>query len=388
MNGWEKDQMASITKRGNTYRIRISLGYDMVGNQIVKSTTFTPPAGVTEGKARKLAQEFASEYERKCRGQVSLRENMRLSEMCSWYLDNYATNELKEISAYNYNAAIQNHILPALGNCKLKDLSPAMLTRFYKDLCQKPEGAISPSSVKKIHTVLSSILSFGVKQGFILQNPCQRATLPKIKKEERPFLNDNQLRQLLEMLEEYSVFSTAIKLLIYTGIRSGECLGLQWDDIDFDSGVLSVRHTLTYAFKHWSLTEPKTQNSVRSLKLAKEAVDLLKLHRAKQVEQRLKIGSMWKYPNMVFTTSTGNYYDRSLLNTQFKKIIAGTDLEGVTLHSLRHSNATLLINSGIPLKVVSQHLGHSSIEVTADIYSHVLESSRAKVADTLELKLK
>ena len=380
--------MASITKRGNTYRIRVSLGYDMAGEQIIKSTTFTPPPGVTEGKAKKLAQEYAFEYERKCRGQVSLRENMRLSEMCTWYLDNYAANELKEISTYNYQAAIEHHILPALGNCKLKDLSPAMLTRFYKDLCQKPDGAISPSSVKKVHTILSSILTFGVKQGFILQNPCQRASLPKIKKKERPFLDDAQLRQLLEMLEEYSTFTTAIKLLIYTGMRAGECLGLQWDDIDLESGVLSIRHTLTYAFKQWSLTEPKTQNSVRSMKLAQEAIDLLKLHRAKQREQRLMVGSAWKYQDMVFTTNTGNYYDRSLLNTQFKRLIAGTSLEGVTLHSLRHSNATLLINSGIPIKVVSQHLGHSSIEITADIYSHVLESSRAKVADALELKLK
>jgi len=360
----------------------------MAGEQIVKSTTFTPPPGVTEGKARKLAQEFAHEFERKCHGQAALRENMRLSEMCTWYMENYAANELKEISAYNYRAAIEHHILPALGNCKLKDLSPAMLTGFYKNLCQKQNGAISPSSVKKVHTILSSILTFGVKQGFILQNPCQKATLPKVKQEERPFLDDTQLRQLLAMLEEYSTFSTAIRLLIYTGIRSGECLGLKWDDIDFETGVLSIRHTLTYAFKQWSLTEPKTKNSVRSIKLPREALDLLKLHRAKQREQRLMVGSLWKYPNMVFTTSTGNYYDRSLLNTQFKRLLAGTSLEGVTLHSLRHSNATLLINSGIPLKVVSQHLGHSSIEVTADIYSHVLESSRAKVADALELKLK
>lgn len=376
--------MATVNKRGNTFQIVVSLGLDVNGKKIRKTTTYKPPENTTPKKAEKLAHEFAIEFEKKCKGMTSLNENMRFCDMAEWFIDNYAKNELKEITAYNYESQIKNHLLPELGNIKLKDFTPAKITAFFKT------RAYAPATCRKVYVILQSIFARAVEQGFIKETPCTKAViLPKAKqpKEKKPFLNEHQAKDLLKMVENSTQFNRIIKVLLYTGMRSGECLALRWQDIDFENKTIHIENTLTdVGGKHW-LQPPKTKTSNRYIALSDTLAKLFLEQKQYNDEKIAKLGNDYKYAEMVFTTDSGNYVDRSGLNTQFRRFVKNTPFDFITLHSLRHCNATLLINSGIDLKIVSELLGHSDVSTTANVYADVLDSAKAKVADLISLKL-
>ena len=375
--------MATITKIKDSYKIRVSQGYDIYGKQIIKSTTFKPPSNVTPGKAEKLAREYSVEFEKKCRGLTELRENMRFSDLADWYFENYAINQLKEITVYNYRSQLNKHIIPEFGNTKLKDFNSTKLTAFFNNI------KLAPVTARKVYIIMQSIFARAVEQGFIINTPCKNVILPKNKTptEKKPFLDEHQAKALLKMLEEYSQFNTIIKTLLYTGMRSGEALALRWSDIDFKNKIIHIENTLTdVAGKHW-LQPPKTANSKRYIGMSDVLSNILSEHKQKQSEKITALGSFYKYPEMVFTADTGNYVDRSQLNTVFRRFVKDTDFDFATLHTLRHCNATLLINSGVDLKIVSEHLGHCDIGVTANVYADVLASSKAKVANMISLSL-
>ena len=149
-----------------------------------------------------------------------------------------------------------------------------------------------------------------------------------------------------------------------------------------------IRHTLTDVGGKHFLTTPKTATSIRDLCVSDDFLALLKKHKVEQHKLQMAIGSDFAHPEMVFTSATGNYKDRSSLNTSLKRFLKGTDFEYLTLHKLRHTNATLLLNNGVDLKILSEHLGHANIQITADTYTAVLDSSRKKTADIMEQILK
>lgn len=377
--------MATITKRGNNFRIKVSLGYDMNRKQIIKSTTFTAPDGVTPKKAEKLAQQYAFEFEQHCKGYIQLNESMRFSELADWYFENYAPVELKESTAYTYKGQYNKHIAPVLGNVKVKDITTPKLTQIM--LSYK----LNPATVRKIYIVIQSIFHRGVEQGFIRESPCRNVILPKNRnKKKRPVLDEQQTRDFLTLLETKpwdEDVKRIIKVLLYTGMRCGECLALSWEDIDFDNMTISINHNLAdVGGKHY-LTTPKTESSIRTIGMSKILANILKEQKQYIKELSEALGSSFAHPEMVFTSALGNYHDRNALNTSFKRFLKGTGYEFLTLHQLRHCNATLLLNSGVDLKIVSEHLGHCDIGVTANIYADVLKSTKAKVADLISLKL-
>jgi integrase len=376
--------MPNIQKRGNSFKLTVSLGYSTEGKQIRKTTTYTPPDNVSPGKAEKLAEKAFYEFEQKCKGNTSLNENMRFSELCNWYFANYAASELKEVTSFNYKIDAEKHIIPVFGNYKLKDITTAKISEFYKSL------ELSPSSVKKIHTIFSSIMHCAVKQGFISKNPCQNTIRPKKEYSEKAYLTEEQAKQLLMLTSEYSTFNTAVQLLLYTGMRKGECLGLMWDDIDFDNYTITIHHTLSYANKRWFLAEPKTFKSMRTIKVEDDIIQILLYHREKEMKRQEILGDTFMHPEMVFTSEErGNYIDASFFNKKFKSFVAKNGLPtALTTHSLRHTNATLLFSSDTPVKVVSEHLGHCNTRVTEDTYVHVIEKSKVKVAHTISRILK
>ena len=377
--------MANINKRGNTYRIRVYVGTDGNGKKIIKTTTFVPPYDVSPKKAEKLAQEFAFAFERRCKGYPQLNENMRFAELAEWYFENYAPVELKEGTLYNYKSAYKNHIAPAFGNVKVKDITTPRLTQFVQSIKRHPE------TVRKIYVVIQSIFHRGVEQGFIRDTPCRNVILPKNKsKKKKPVLDEEQTKRFMELLETKNCdldIKRMIKVLLYTGLRSGEMLALSWDDINFQDMTISIEHNLAdVGGKHW-LTTPKTESSVRTIGMSQTLADIFREQKKYQEQLIEALEDSFAHPEMVFTSANGNYRDRTSLGTSFRRFLKGTEFDFLTLHQLRHCNATLLLNSGVDLKVVSEHLGHCDIGVTANVYADVLKSTKAKVANLIELKL-
>lgn len=378
--------IANKNKNGEiiSYRIRVSLGYDLNSNQIQKTTTFRLPPNTSESKGRKMAAEYAVEFERHCRGYSTLKENMRFSELAEWYFQNYATVELKETTAYNYKSAYKNHLAAKLGNMKLKDITTPKITELMQSLNLKP------ITVKKIYVVLQSIFARGVEQGFIRDTPCKHVILPKRRKIKKLSLDEEQVKEFLALLDTKKWsddFKTIIRVLLFTGMRSGECLALMWSNIDFDNRSISINHTFADIGGRHFLTQPKTESSLRTIGMSEALCDILTKHKAQQMRLVESLGSKCAHPEMVFTSASGNYRDRQSVYHSLKRFTKGTQFEDMTLHQLRHCNATLLLNNGVDLKIVSEHLGHSGVEVTANVYADVLKSSKAKVAELISLKL-
>ncbi|MBR7184694.1 MAG: site-specific integrase [Clostridia bacterium] len=383
-----------IIQRGNSYTFTVALGMDSNGKQIRKTTTFTPPEGMTERKADKLAKEEYIHFKNRCKGMSAFNENMRFHDLVEDYFKVYAPNKLKPITIYNYRKMIDYRFLPYLGNKKLKDINTAMLTDFFNtqaDIDREGNSrALAPATVKRLYIIMQSLFSFATSQRYIKESPCAGVILPskeETDEEKRRYLTESELARFLPLFDGYSVFNTIVKLLLYTGLRAGEALGLQWQDIDFKNNFIMVNHTLSEVGGKHILTTPKTKNSKRTIAISSTVASLLREHRKHQWELQIALGADFAHPEMVFTSDRGNYKSRSNLNTSFHRFLKGTEFEFLTLHSLRHCNATLLLNSGVDIKIVSDHLGHSTISTTANIYADVLESSKRKTAEIIEFTL-
>mgnify|MGYP000776505615 FL=1 len=259
--------MAAIDKRGNTFRIRVFVGTDANGKKIMKSTTFTPPTYTTPKRAEKLAQEFAFEFERQCKGYISFNENMRFSELADWYFTNFAPVELKASTVYTYTGQYKKHIKPVLGNMKLKDITTPKLTQVMQSY------NLNPATVRKLYVIIQSIFKRDMEQGFLRDNPCHNVILPKNKEQHKVMaLTEDELKHFVKMLDEKPCdedVKRIIRVLLYTGMRSGECFALRWEDVDFENMSISIKHTLNDIGGKHELTPPKTKKSIRTIGMSK-----------------------------------------------------------------------------------------------------------------------
>jgi len=382
-----------IVQRGKSYTFTVALGMDVNGKQIRKTRTWSPPEKMTEKKADKLAKEAYIEFKNQCRGISSLNEHMRFKDLAEEYFKVYAPNKLKPRTAYDYEKLVNFRLLDYFGNKKLRDITPGMLSEYFCNMTIKKKGEVlpmAPATVRKTYTTMQSIFTFAVSQQYIKETPCKGVVLPGkdvTRDEKRKSLTEEELPEFIALFKDYSTLNVIVKTLLFTGMRSGEALGLQWEDIDFERRLIRIRHNLTDIGGTHFLTTPKTKSSKRTIFMNETLFNLLKEHRAKQHEIIFALGKEFAHPEMVFTSDLGNYKDRSALNTSFRRFLKGTDFEFMTLHCLRHSNATLLLNSGVDIKVVSEHLGHSDVGTTANIYTDVLDSMRRKTAEVIEFKI-
>lgn len=382
--------MANITKRNGSYLIRVSMGRDANRKQIIRSTTYKPPEGISEKKAEKLANAFAVDFENKCRYYSQYNENMKFSELAEWYFNNYSEVELKSVTAMNYKSQYNNHIKEYLGHKRLKEFTPLMLTDYLKMLHTK--DGLSASTCRKVYIVVQSIFKRGLEQGFLRENPCHNVILPKDKNKSKKRYSltvEETIRfiQLVKNSDKDADVKRIIIFLLFTGTRIGECLALNWEDIDFENRSIHIRHTLAKGPNGLFLDTPKTSSSYRTIGMNDTAFDILKEQKAYCADLKYALGNKYAHPEMVFPSGLGNYRDRSSVYHSLGRITVGTEFADMTLHKLRHCNATILLNSGVELKMISEHLGHSGVEITANIYADVLQSQKIKMANILELKL-
>lgn len=256
------------------------------------------------------------------------------------------------------------------------------LFEVYRDM-----EPLSQRTVLHYHRVLSVILAKAVQWGYINNNPAERAEKPKVKRKESPYLEEDEVRRMLDLLQhEPIMWRTVITFDLFSGLRRGELLGLKWGNVDLDSQLLKVERTFNYTpgIGNYEGTT-KTDSSQRPMKLSRSAVLLLLEYKAWQDEQRDKLGDAWKNDaDRVFTTEFGTPIQPSRLTKWFRDFIDRSGLPHVTVHSLRHTYASLLISDGVPLTVVSHQLGHSQTSTTANIYAHVIAAAEAKAQETID----
>jgi integrase len=305
------------------------------------------------------------------------------SLMVARYLERWLADSVRDTvkaTTYEtYERLMRLHLIPALGRVKLKNLTPAHVRGLYRE---KLDSGLSPASVQRVHALLHKALKQAVNDGLVARNVTQAVKAPRQQRKEIPTLNQEQARIFLEAAKGDRLEALYL-LAIHTGLRQGELLGLKWGDVDLDRGTLQVRRILSAAKNGPTFTTPKN-NQGRSVRLTAQAMQALRDHRKRQVEERLKHDGFWQDYGFVFTTLVGTPLNRhNVFSRSFKPLLRRAELPDMPFHALRHSFATLMLSGGEHPKVVQEIMGHSGIRVTMDFYSHVLPDMQKGAVDRL-----
>ena len=376
--------MATITKRGNTYRIRTSCGYDVNGKQVIKSTTYKPQPGMSDKAIEKEVNRQAVLFEEQCKLGQSVTAAKFETFAGEWFRD-YAELKLKRNTICSYHS-IKKRIYAALGHIRIDKITPLDIQRFVSSLVA---DGLATSNVKRHVRLVSVILSYAVRKRILTYNPCSTVDYPKAPEQERDFYTVEEVRHLLELLrnegEEAKPFAMFFTLAAYTGCRRGELSGLEWKDVDFDNDTITIARAYyydTYRREYFTDT-PKTKKSRRSLKLPTKVMETLKEFKAWQDKQREICGDSWVETDRLFTQWNGEPMRTKKPAEYLAKLSERTGIRRVNIHSFRHFHASALINSGIDVVTVQTALGHSTAAITLSIYSHAFNSAQTRAMEAI-----
>lgn len=336
---------------------------------------------VTRRTRAEVAAELGRLLEAHRRGQLVTTGRITVREWFTTYLEQVAKPKLRPRTFERYVSDVERHVLPALGRYRLDKLRPAHLVALYN--AKKAEG-LSDRSVRHIHAVIRRALNVAVKWQLILVNPATLVDAPRIGDDhEITPLTAAEARRLVEAAKDDRMEARWLVGLAL-GLRQGETLGLWWDDIDLDAGILRVRRALQRQRGNGLVfTSLKTPRSRRTIPLPPPLVEALKQHRARQEEERATAGSLWRESRCVFTTPIGTPIDPRNDYRRFKTLLARAGLPPIRLHDLRHTAASLLLAQHVPARVVMEILGHSQIALTMNTYSHVAPEVSREAAERM-----
>lgn len=417
--------MASIRKRGNTYQITVHVGRDSAGKQMIETATFKPDPSKTPKQNEKALQKFALDFEEKAKtGKLFSGDKMPYKDYIEIWKKEYCEKQLEKTTLETQNRLLNDIIIPSLGHYKLTELKPLHIQKFYDMLLSgttdlsKVRGAYNPSSVRRIHNIISSSLTTAVHWQLIDDNPCRRVKPPKLSRNSSvKNFNLEEAQTFLQYLEEpYETLhggrgdygKTAcdmrkeplqlvvlFNLALFGGFRRGELLALTWKDVDFEHNTITINKSLAKTKNDGVIIKgTKNSSSQRVVSMPAECMAMLKRLNLQQKAERLRLGSAWKGQDNVFYQSMGDYMDIGTPNHSFKRIIKrynathSDQLPLISFHGLRHSSATLLISQNNDIKTVSARLGHADVSTTMDIYSHALKERDQKAAQSLNILFK
>jgi integrase len=335
-----------------------------VGQYLVHTAT-GPKYRYLYGKTRREVDEKLTKAKAERNGGLVFDAGtLTLAEYMDRWLRESARNRVRPKTYKDYAGLTRVHIVPALGHVKLKNLTSLHVQSFYGS---KLESGLSKRTVEYIHTVLHAALKQAVRWELVPRNVTDSVVPPRPEKEERPTFNLEQARLFLGAARG-NRFEALYVLVIQTGMRRGELLGLRWDDVDLEKGLLHVRQALAPDGKSFSL--PKTSKGRRTIRLTPEAVEALRKHRIAQNEDRLRQGGCWRDHGLVFCSTVGTPMNPDhFVKRSYKPLLERAKLPQIPFHCLRHTFATLMMPNAHP-KVVQEMLGHSRVSTTLDIYSH------------------
>jgi len=292
---------------------------------------------------------------------------------------------VRRVTWEGYEVLIRRHVMPSLGHIAFGELSPLQLQQLYAHLLAGSEEtpALSAGSVLNLHLVLTQALSQAVRWQLLVANPATGAQPPRPRRAPR-LVVDPELAQRLLDATAGSVYELPCALAVATGMRRGEVLGLRWSDVSEDFSHLQVLRSLQPTQLGLVLEAPKTQRSRRSVLLPAFMHDYLRRQRDQQRSRREELGERWQDTGLVVDRGDGGPLNPDTLSTGWARFLRQRGLPRVRFHDLRHAHATLLLLQGVHPKIVSERLGHASVGITLDTYSHVLPSMQSQAADAFD----
>lgn len=386
----------SIEKRGkNSYRLTVSEGFDLNGRPMIHRKTIHG----TKKEAEVELAKFVTEVQN---GLVIDGKSLKFSEFVDVWKRDYGSKELAPTTYKRYCRMLETRILPYFGHFYINKIRPTDIMKFY-DLLEKDTQLVrkkgnngsktkKPLSGKTIlehHRLLRAMLHRAVYWQLIVSNPAERVQPPRAKKPKRRSYDDEQTKILLENLEKLTVedtkYKVAIILTIFTGVRLGELMGLEWQDVDFRNGIISINRSSQYLSDMGVFTKvPKTESSIREIAIPEFIISLLEEYKLWYEEQKSLYGELWTNSNRLFVQSDGKPMHHSSISKWFVKYVATIGLPVINFHGLRHTNASLLVAQNVDIAVVSARLGHAQISTTLDFYVHPLLSHNRKAGYALE----
>lgn len=380
--------MATIRKRGNSYQIRVSCGYDTSGNQVVQTMTWKPADGMNKKQIEKELQKQAILFEDKCmKGQVTA--NIKFQDFAEQWFEEYAKVNLRPTS-YSRMKQLTKRIYPALGHKRLDKITSRDIQKFVTDLLINGKNMNNGKPLSRktaVHhlSLISDVFSYAIRMGMLTDNPCRRVVVPKSEQEEKQIYTLDEVKTLYEHLrDEPMKYQVYLLLSIYSGFRRSEMLGLEWKDIDFENSLIHVRRTSQYTKEKGIYTDTtKTRKSKRVSKFPPSIMNLLKQFKTEQDKEAKQLGTKWEDHDRLFTKWNGAPMNPQ---TPFEWLKGYCERIGIpfrNIHSLRHLHASLLIFEGVDVVAVSEDMGHSVVGTTLNLYSHMFQEAKARNCDAI-----
>ena len=369
-------------RKDGRWEARYTVGRDPgTGKQIPRSVY-----GATQQEVRKKLAQVTTALD--C-GDYFQPSKMTLARWVELWLQEY-TSDKKYLTVKHYTAQCKTHIVPSLGAVKLAELTAPQIQAFYNGLLR---DGMAPKSVRNIHGILTKCLSTAVSVEYIRDNPASRVTLPRVEKKEIHPLTDEQVKDFLRVSagDEYEIL---LKVILFTGLRESEAIGLTWDCVDFKAGTVKVCKQLQKRpLSDGGFTfAPLKNDKTRTLRPAPFVLELLERRKREQAEQRLKAGELWvgwqttdqQKSALVFTTATGSNLSPQTVYNHYKKLASQIGAPDSRVHDLRHTFAVLSLQNGDDVKTVQGNLGHATAAFTLDVYGHVSERMKEDSAARMQ----
>ena len=371
----------TVIRRGTRWAVVIDLGRDPISG---RRTRKWHSGFDSKREAERARIEILSRIQR---GLYVEPNKLRFGEylLAEWLPATEPTLRASTLQSYEMN--VKNHIVPHVGSVPLQKLTPSHLNSLYAHLLatgrRDHRGGLSSKTVRYIHTIIHKALQDATKWNLVARNVAAASDPPRPQPPNlRSTWSAGELSQFLDLIRGERLYAAWL-LAASTGMRRGEVLGLRWEDVDFDEGMVSVRHTLISVAYEIRDSTPKTRRGQRMIALDRVTAQALRDHRHRQVQERLAAGPAWVASDLVFVAIGGRPIHPDRFSKVFQNHVANSGLPRLTLHGLRHTHATLALKAGAHPKVVSERLGHATVGITLDTYSHVVPSMQREMAQSV-----
>lgn len=381
----------NVEQRGATsWRLTAYLGYNpQTGEQNRPRKTVQAQ---NRRQAERLLREWIMELEK---GLVVADSNMTLIQFAEEWLKKHCEARLAPKTVHTYREKLNGHILPVLGKIKLCNLKPKMLVDFFDQLRQPnqrrdsrdiPDKKLSDTTILHCYRVLSALLQTALTWQMIAVNPIRNVKPPKVVRKKAPVYEEAMIQAICAAIKQEPLHYQAMVVLdLFTGVRLGELLGLAWEYVDLEAGIIQIRQTVQYVPGKGTFIKPTPKNafSERGITIPAVVVAMLKAHYHEQQQAKENLADKWQEHGLVFTKWDGRPFLPNILSNWFPDFLKKHHLPHLNFHGLRHYNATFLLSMGIPIHNVQAHTGHARASTLLDIYGHAMKSGNEMISAKL-----